>query len=204
MKRFLLVALAFFSFNTFAGIDHRSISDDFNNLPETTKLEIAKKIAEAKAATQPSLPGVVKAVESVTPEKIDQWAENGKGIGIAIGSAAKELGLAADAFLKTDAGKITVAMVAWKVMGRDVIRVIGGSAFFLVLVSIWVYIYRRTCLVGSVYETPVQLKVLGMEVIRYKKETIYDKRPADEEQFFLFATGITIMITSGIIIFVGL
>lgn len=204
MKRLLVVALAFFSFNAFAGIDHRSISSDFNDLPETTKLEIAKQIAEAKKANQPYLPGVVKAVESVTPEKINQWAENGKGIGIAIGSAAKELGLAADAFLKTDAGKITVAMVAWKVMGKDVVRVVGGGIFFLVLASIWVYIYRRTCLVGRVIETPVQLKVLGLEVIRYKKETVYDKSPADAEQFFLWVTGIVIMLVSGMTIFAGL
>ena len=204
MKRFLLVALAFFSFNAFAGIDHRSISSDFNDLPETTKLEIARQIAEAKKATQPALPSVVKVVESVTPEKINQWAENGKGIGIAIGSAAKELGLAADAFLKTDAGKITVAMVAWKVMGKDVVRVVGGGAFFLILASIWVYIYRRTCLVGRVVKIPTQLKILGAEVVRYETQVFYDQEPADAEQFFLWFTGVGIMLLSGIIIFGGL
>lgn len=201
MKRFVTLVFALFTTSVIAGISARDIQGEFNDLPETTKLEIAKQIIQAKQNTQPSLPGVVAAVESVTPEKINVWAENGKGIGIAIGSAAKELGLAADAFLKTDAGKITVAMVAWKVMGRDVVHIVGGSIFFLVLAGIWTHIYRRTCLLGSVTITPIQLKILGFDVVRNKKMVIYDKRPYDTEQFFLMVVGVGIIILSGAIIF---
>lgn len=201
MKRFVTLVFALFTTSVIAGISARDIQGEFNDLPETTKLEIAKQIIQAKQNTQPSLPGAAAVVASVTPEKINAWAENGKGIGIAIGSAAKELGLAADAFLKTDAGKITVAMVAWKVMGRDLVHIVGGSIFFLILAGIWTHIYRRTCLIGSVTITPIQMKILGFDVVRNKKMIIYDKKPYDAEQFFLMVVGIGIIIFSGFVIF---
>lgn len=201
MKRLLFIVMVLVYSLSFAGISGRDFSNEFNDLPEETKLAIAKQILDAKKASQPSLPGVVTAVEGITPEKINVWAENGKGIGIAIGSAAKELGLAADAFLKTDAGKITVAMIAWKVMGKDIFQIIGGSVFFIILAGIWVHVYRRTCLIGSITITPVQMKILGFDIVRNKKQIIYDKRPADAEQFFLMVVGVVIILFSGLIIF---
>lgn len=202
MKRFIFVVTMLLSSLSFAGIDSRAISGDFNDLPEHTKLAIAKQIADAKAAQKPSLPGVVETVAAVTPERLNEWAEKGKGIGMAIGSAAKELGIAANDFLKTDAGKMTMGIILWKMLGHDITHFIGGFVFFFTLASIWVYIYRRTCLVGKITLTPVQLKVLGVEVTRNVKTVEYNQKPGDGEQFFLMVIGLAIMIFSGLIIFV--
>lgn len=201
MKRFIVALLLVFSSFAFAGIDSRAISGDFNDLPEQTKLAIAKQIADAKASQKPALPGVVETVAAVTPERLNEWAEKGKGIGMAIGSAAKELGIAANDFLKTDAGKMTMGIILWKMLGHDITHFIGGFVFFFSLASIWVYIYRRTCLVSSITLTPVQLKVLGVEVTRNIKTTEYNQRPGDGEHFFLMVIGVAIILVSGIIIF---
>lgn len=201
MKRFIFAVTMLFSSLVFAGIDSRAIASDYNDLPEATKLEIAKTIAAAKAAQKQALPGVVETVAAVTPERLNEWAEKGKGIGMAIGSAAKELGIAANDFLKTDAGKMTMGIILWKMLGHDITHFMGGFVFFFTLASIWVYIYRRTCLVSSITLTPIQLKVLGVEVTRNIKTTEYNQRPGDGEQFFLMVIGLAIMIFSGLIIF---
>ena len=57
------------------------------------------------------------------------------GVGGEIGNAVKE-GLNAvvdvsDKFSKTDVGKFTMLMIAWKVIGRDVLRIIIGFVFFI-------------------------------------------------------------------------
>lgn len=202
MKLFIFVVTMLLSSLSFAQINSRNISSDYDNLPEQTRLAIAKQIADAKAAQKPALPGVVETVAAVTPERLNEWAEKGKGIGMAIGSAAKELGIAANDFLKTDAGKMTMGIILWKMLGHDVTHFIGGFVFFFSLASIWVYIYRRTCLVSSITLTPIQLKVLGVEVTRNIKTTEYNQRPGDGEHFFLMVIGVAIILVSGVIIFV--
>ena len=69
------------------------------------------------------------------------------GVGGEVGTAVKE-GLTAvvdvaDKFGKTDVGKFTMYMVAWKVMGKDVIKIIIGLLFFIVFASILIYTFKR-------------------------------------------------------------
>lgn len=205
MKHLLLVVLSLFSLNALAGIDSRSIRSEFDSLPEAAKLEIAKQIQTASEANATTLKGAVtnitSSVPTVTPEKVNAWAESGKNIGVAIGSAAKELGLAADSFMKTDTGRIAMVVILWKVMGKESIQIVGGFLFFFVAAGIWVHIYRRTCLIKSVTVSPVQLKFLGIDLVRYKTEVNYDKKPADAEQFFLGLIGLGILVLSAAIIF---
>lgn len=57
------------------------------------------------------------------------------GVGGEIGTAVKE-GLTAvvdvsDKFTKTDVGKFTLIMIAWKVMGEDVVGLVVGILFFI-------------------------------------------------------------------------
>ena len=62
------------------------------------------------------------------------------GVGGEIGTAVKE-GLSAvvdvaDKFGSTDVGKFTMTLIAWKVMGKDVIRIILGLLFIFVVTVI--------------------------------------------------------------------
>jgi len=80
-------------------------------------------------------------------DKIDtygQWI----GVGGEIGQAVKE-GLSAvvdvaDKFGKTDVGKFTIIMIAWKVMGKDVVQIFLGLIFFSVLTVVLTRLTRRT------------------------------------------------------------
>ena len=52
------------------------------------------------------------------PESISKWADLSKIIATSIGETARELGMSADEFSKSDVGKITMFMIALKIMGR--------------------------------------------------------------------------------------
>lgn len=81
--------------------------------------------------------------------KVDTY---GKWIGVGgeVGQAVKE-GLSAvvdvaDKFGKTDVGQFTMVMIAWKVMGKDIIQIFLGLIFFTVLILIIVGIFKRVVL----------------------------------------------------------
>lgn len=78
-------------------------------------------------------------------KKLDTYG-NWVGVGGEIGTAVKE-GLTAvvdvaDKFGKTDVGKFTLLMVAWKVMGQDVVRIVLGLLFFAVAIFIEIRVYK--------------------------------------------------------------
>lgn len=69
------------------------------------------------------------------------------GVGGEVGTAIKE-GLNAvvdvsDKFGKTDVGKFTLAMVAWKIMGKDVLRIFFGIVF-AVIFTVFMFKYYKT------------------------------------------------------------
>jgi hypothetical protein len=79
--------------------------------------------------------------------KIKQYGD-WVGVGGEVGQAIEE-GLSAvvgvaDQFGKTDVGKFTMVLIAWKVMGHDIVRILLGIAFFAVLVTLLRRFYRNT------------------------------------------------------------
>ena len=48
----------------------------------------------------------------------------------------KEVGVAFDKILKSDTGKIAMALIIWKIMGRDIVDLIGGVAMWFVIAPI--------------------------------------------------------------------
>jgi hypothetical protein len=69
------------------------------------------------------------------------------GVGGEVGTAVKE-GLSAvvdvaDKFGKTDVGKFTMVMIAWKVIGQDVVRIFLGLLFFITFTTVLIYIVRK-------------------------------------------------------------
>lgn len=70
------------------------------------------------------------------------------GVGGEIGTAVKE-GLTAvvdvaDKFGSTDVGKFTLVMVAWKVMGKDMVRIFLGLIFIIILTVFMFRMYKKT------------------------------------------------------------
>jgi len=80
-------------------------------------------------------------------EKKLQTYGNWVGVGEEVGIAVKE-GLMAvvdvsDKFGSTDVGKFTLVMVAWKVMGKDVVRIVLGLLFLVIITSLFLMIYKN-------------------------------------------------------------
>ena len=96
----------------------------WDKLSDVQKAEIQKQIAEqaARAADAPI----------VSVEKIDEYTQAGERIGKMLGGAAKELGVAVNSFLDTPAGKWTLALIIWKLMGASLTHIFGAT---LVLVG---------------------------------------------------------------------
>ena len=70
------------------------------------------------------------------------------GVGGEVGSAIEE-GLTAvvdvaDKFTGTDVGKFTMVLVAWKVVGKDVIRILLGLIFLTIITILFFRVYRNT------------------------------------------------------------
>lgn len=87
-------------------------------------------------------------VQALT-KKLETYG-NWVGVGGEIGTAVKE-GLTAvvdvaDKFGKTDVGRFTLVMVAWKVMGKDIVKIILGLLFFATFITTLILIYRRIVL----------------------------------------------------------
>ena len=79
-------------------------------------------------------------------KKLDTYG-NWVGVGGEIGNAVKE-GLTAvvdvaDKFGKTDVGKFTLVMVAWKVMGKELVGIVLGLLFFFLFTFLLIWLYKR-------------------------------------------------------------
>lgn len=78
-----------------------------------------------------------------TPTQMEQWTTLGTNLGQAIGATAKELSIGVNEFIKTPIGKVTAAVIIWKVVGRDIWRIVGGIMAWVVIASIVSISFRR-------------------------------------------------------------
>lgn len=113
-----------------------AVEVDTKGLTEEQKAELALQAAKMKKQAVPALE------EKFNVKNVNEWAELGKNVALAFTTVAKELGVAADEFLKSNTGKITIVLIAWKVMGKDVLGIIGGSIAWVVLASIILWSFK--------------------------------------------------------------
>ncbi len=118
MKQLLAVLLLGLSFNAIAAVE-----------VNTYGLTDAQKAKLIQAAEQMK----DEAANPTSAEKVSEWVDVGTKIGLGLASAAKELGVQANQFATTPVGKVTMALIVYKVAGRDIVKIIG--AFTLLLAS---------------------------------------------------------------------
>jgi hypothetical protein len=67
----------------------------------------------------------------------------GEKLGRVIGDVCKQLGIQANEFIKTPAGKLTVALIVWKVIGEDLWDIVGGTLAWICITSILFVSFRH-------------------------------------------------------------
>ena len=75
-------------------------------------------------------------------ETYGNWVGVGGEVGNAIEEGLNAVVDVADKFTGTDVGKFTLVMVAWKVMGKDIIRIFLGLLFFAMITFLFIKVYR--------------------------------------------------------------
>lgn len=118
--------------------------------------KIAAENHQAQVVTKDSI-GNVTTLASTWGTQAAQAAD---GFAKAFTIAARELGVTVNEFLKTDAGKLTAALIVWKVAGAGIINFLFAFMFVAVGQIIAITIYRRLFLKG--YEKVEYKRFFGM------------------------------------------
>lgn len=102
-----------------------------------------------------------KLEESELLKKLDNYGK-WVGIGGEIGTAVREslMGVVdvADKFGNTDVGKFTLVMVAWKIIGKDLVRILLGVVFLIMFTIIFWRNFTNTFMIKRVRKSGVWIK----------------------------------------------
>lgn len=116
-----IVALFFTTMSFAQQVDLSKVSDS-----DKVKILAMKGVAVHE-------PVVVKAAASApsTAEVVKEWAAVGQAVGAGVVGAARELGIVANDFAKTDLGKITIAILVYKYMGAQMLDTVGKTVSWI-------------------------------------------------------------------------
>lgn len=121
-----------------AALGYQDLSE-FDNLDDTQKAAIVSQMAEF--STTNDTPMAVGNVQEYT-----EWVDFGTALGVGLASTAKEVGVAADELINTTTGKIAVVLIAYKIVGRDILQITIGMFLWFVISGILIWSYRRICI----------------------------------------------------------
>ena len=103
---------------------------DLSALSDEARKEVERVVANASVAAS-------QAVESVNVAKMESLQERavaiGRGIGEGVAETAKALNIAVQDFSETTVGKLTIALLVWKLVGSDATLIL--SALWSILVG---------------------------------------------------------------------
>jgi hypothetical protein len=134
-------------------------------------------------------------------QKVNEWIDVGKNLGLALTSTAKELGIAMDSFLESRTGHIATYVILWKLLWKDVIGVVIGFLILLIFIPIWVYSYRRMCIFKAkeiIYPSDQAALNNIKQTVKY---TYYDTGDCDGTRIMMWLTFICVIIGVFLIMF---
>lgn len=114
---------------------------------QTTTITLTKEQAAQLMKSQGSAPVEnAKTVSATVREEASAWGEMGTNMGRALVAASREVGVAANEFAATPLGKLTVAIVAYKLIGQDILGALIGIPMLLVILAFDIYLLRSRTL----------------------------------------------------------
>ena len=149
MKKYIIaLALSIATLGAYAGqttIDTTGMSDaaiaELKSIAAQKAAELAKqKAVDEGSAILPKDPGAITTLAATWGQQAAAAAE---GFAKALSIAARELGITINEFLATPAGKLTAALIVWKVAGASIVHILYGLLFVTVGLTIARVIYMR-------------------------------------------------------------
>jgi len=101
---------------------------------------------EMVTVTVPKSSLSVQQQASIQQEHAKTWIGIGKEFGDAVNSGLAAVTTQSNNFAQTPVGKITVFLIAWKILGDQITHFIGGTLEILIFLPLWIWSYRRICL----------------------------------------------------------
>lgn len=139
MKKFLLTCMMFFAVTTqvyAAGCDDIQMP---RGTSDTVIIEMKKKCLELTPNT-----GFINPISS--SNELTEYAELGKKYGLAMVEVAKAVGTTVNELAQTPVGMFLLFLVAYQVMGNDLIGIFGGTIWFATMLPLWLYMLHRLIL----------------------------------------------------------
>lgn len=115
----------------FAQQQKEVVSIDVNQLPP----ELKEKVIQQQS--------IQKTKEKM--QEYGQWVGLGQELGAAIDGGLTAVEKHADKIADTNIGKVTIALIVFKVVGMQLVQYIAAFAFFLVWVPTFIYSFRKNC-----------------------------------------------------------
>jgi len=146
------------------------VTINLEDLDINTQTAILKNLKKANEQSSPDIP---KEVININPTKAREWANV---ISMAIKDVCRNLNIEVNEFISTPAGKITIALVAWKVLGRELKRMVFGILAWIIGMSIIGYTFHKLHIPAKI-KTPI--KMGDKEEIQIKYEPKYNFKSND-------------------------
>jgi hypothetical protein len=97
---------------------------------------------EAQAVMQAKQSAEGKLAVPKTVDEAEKWANTGMNIAKALGAACKELSIGVNEFARTPVGQLTTLLIVWKVIGHELVNIIGGSIAWIFITLVVFSSYR--------------------------------------------------------------
>jgi len=98
-------------------------------------------------------------------EEINNYVGIGKEIGGAIDTSLGALAFHIDEISKTNVGKFTMLMVAWKIVGEDFSGYFSGLIIYLIFLGIWIWSWHQNFYKRQV---PAEARIFPWKDVWYK------------------------------------
>jgi hypothetical protein len=136
-------------------------------------------------------PDLLKKLETTAEfGKYSEYINLGKSVGIAVREGLEAVTDTAAKFAKTDPGKFTMFIIAYKVIGKDFIQFIIGVPMLIIGIGLFIWSYRKNCITRQI---PTEMN----QDDKVKRYEIHEG--SDEEKWahiivFLVYVGITMIV----------
>lgn len=181
-------------------------AEQASTTPDTVQVDVTKLTAEQLQVYQQlkalqNKSAASTAIENLTPEKVDKYAQMGKGLGIAINEGLGAVTKNVEQFAQTSAGKWIMVLVTWKVMGEDAVDLtrtlvqwIVGATLLTVGIPFWIWLIRRNCVIAQIVSVE-KTSFWGRKITYRNAEPIHSDYILAYGACFVIYLGVTAAIT---------